>query len=97
MTKDNIRDKEDLRADERQFVVQRWPQQMDARMAMAYCGERSVGAFRRKIGLGIYPPASLKRPGSREMWHRRVLDKWLARAHGISDSELVSEDVADLI
>ena len=61
-----------------------WPEQLDAHKAAQFCGERSLPAFRRKVSQGIYPAPTWKVPGSRAMWHRVALERFLAARHGLS-------------
>lgn len=50
-----------------------WPRLMNASVAAAYCGERSVGAFRRGVG-ALWPRPKLI-PKKGERWLREDLDK----------------------
>ena len=71
-----------------------WPQQLDATMAAAFCGE-SVATFRRKVGRGVYPEATFRRRGCRPMWHRRVLERHLDYLHGFSAAG--HDEIAELM
>lgn len=53
-----------------------WPQVMTAATAATYCGERSVRAFRRRVG-SVYPVGRVVR-GRGELWWREDLDAALA-------------------
>lgn len=65
-----------------------WPRRMGAAYAAAYCGERSIEAFMKRVG-GDYPQPRVK-DGRRQLWLRDDLDK------AILPSELVSAtDIAE--
>ena len=54
-----------------------WPRLMPVAFAAAYCGEASISAFRRKVGV-LYPlPVTPK--GSRKKWLRDDLDKTIQK------------------
>ncbi len=71
-----------------------WPRLMPAAIAAAYCGEESVEAFRRKIGL-LYPqPVTSK--GSRQKWLRDDLDNAILKLAGKAKS-LPAFDAASVL
>jgi hypothetical protein len=75
---------------------ERWPREMRAETAAAYCDEPSVNAFLKKVNRGLYSqPARQK--GCLPKWHRAKLDRDIARRHGlrVDESEL-SEDGTEL-
>ncbi len=51
-----------------------WPPRMLADMAAAYCGERSVQEFLRRIGR-IYPEPRVVDTTRRKFWYRDDLDR----------------------
>jgi len=60
--------------------IEGWPRLMAARTAAAYCGERSVAAFRRAVGK-IWPrPKRLT--GKGERWLREELDQTIDEVMG---------------
>ena len=71
--------------------------EMRADTAAGYCDEPSVDAFLSKVARGIYsPPVHVK--GCLPKWHRRKLDRDIARRHGLRFDEVaITEDATDLI
>jgi hypothetical protein len=54
-------------------IVGCWPRRMSAELAAAYCGEHSVEAFMRRVGLE-YPPPRVSE-GRRQLWLKDDLDQ----------------------
>jgi hypothetical protein len=76
---------------------ERWPREMRAETAAAYCDEPSVEAFRSKVDKGIYCQPALH-PGCQPKWHRGKLDRDIARRHGLqADAAGVVDDASELI
>lgn len=50
-----------------------WPPRMPADLAAGYCGEKSAGAFLRRVG-GEYPEPAVSK-GRRRLWLRKDLDR----------------------
>jgi hypothetical protein len=72
-----------------------WPLEMRAETAAAYCDEPSVESFLSKVERGIYSQPA-RQPGCLPKWHRRKLDRDIARRHNIEEPTIV-EDVTGLI
>jgi hypothetical protein len=73
-----------------------WPAEMRAETAAAYVDEPSVEAFLKKVPREYSEPACVK--GSLPKWHRKKLDRDIARRHGLRVDEVsLAEDVEDLI
>ena len=65
----------------------RWPRQMRAETAAAYCDETSVPAFLRAIPR-LYPePCRI--PGKGPRWRKEQLDAAISRIHGLTDERPV--------
>ena len=74
-----------------------WPLEMRAQKAAAYCDEPSVDAFLAKVQRGVYP-APTRESGCLPKWHRRKLDRDIARRHGLPFDEVgLAEDASELI
>jgi hypothetical protein len=71
---------------------ERWPGLMNAVTAAEYVGERSVDAFRRRIG-GIWP-RPLRVKGMGERWTRESLDEAI---DALANGSRPVRDVADLL
>jgi hypothetical protein len=71
---------------------ERWPGLMNAATAAEYVGERSVDAFRRRIGR-IWPKP-LKVKGMGERWTRESLDEAI---DALGNKPHRVRDVADLL
>ena len=63
-----------------------WPRRMPAAIAAGYCGESSVEAFLKRVGIE-YPPPRVKE-GRRQLWLRDDLDRAIA-------PDLVPGDLAE--
>jgi len=50
-----------------------WPRRMPVELAAGYCGERSVEAFKARVGTE-YPPPRVN-DGRRQLWLRDDLDQ----------------------
>jgi hypothetical protein len=78
-------------------VGERWPREMRAETAAAYCDEPSVNSFLAKVQKGTYSQPA-REPGCLPKWHRSKLDLDIARRHGLRvDASEVVEDVMGLI
>lgn len=66
----------------------RWPRQMRAETAAAYCDETSVSAFLRAIPV-LYPEGR-SIPGKGKRWLREDLDEAIDRIHGLTDEKPVA-------
>jgi len=67
-----------------------WPRRMAAELAAAYCGERSVDAFLRRVGRE-YPNPRIAE-GRRRLWLRDDLDSAILPAE-LSPARDVAEDL----
>lgn len=59
-----------------------WPEEMRAETAAAYCDEPSVESFLSKVAKGIYSQPN-RAQHCAQKWHRKKLDRDIARRHGI--------------
>jgi len=62
------------------MIPDAWPVLMDAATAAAYCGERSVDAFRRRVGSDY--PAAHKLRGRGQVWRRDEIDQAIDKLTG---------------
>lgn len=63
--------------------IEAWPPVMTADIAAAYCAEKSVEAFRRRVPR--YYPKPVHVPGRGNLWRKEDLDKALQRMVGDGD------------
>jgi len=69
-----------------------WPRLMRAETAAAYIDEKSIRAFRRRVGTVYSLP--IKVPGRGDIWLREDLDRDVARLGGRTDA---IRDAADVL
>jgi len=66
-------------------ISESWPRLMRVEHAAAYCGEKSVSAFRRAVG-ALYP-CPLRVPGKGERWLKEALDQAIDKLAGKGDGD----------
>lgn len=66
-----------------QIRIDAWPAVMTASMAAAYCGEKSVEAFRRRVEQ--YYPKPTRVSGRGDLWLKEDLDVAIRRMLGDAD------------
>jgi hypothetical protein len=72
--------------------MQQWPELMQAETAAAYVDERSVRAFRRRVGK-VYPRGR-RIPGRGLVWVKREMDEAIAKTVGSAGT---IRDAADVL
>jgi len=74
-----------------------WPLEMRSETAAAYVDEPSVEAFLDKVSRGVYSQP-IRESGCLPKWHRKKLDRDIARRHGLPFDEVgLAEDASELI
>jgi hypothetical protein len=74
-----------------------WPLEMRSETAAAYTDEPSVESFLDKVSRGVYSQPT-RENGCLPKWHRRKLDRDIARRHGLPfDESDLAEDASELI
>jgi hypothetical protein len=75
----------------------RWPMEMDAHTAAAFCGFRDHRSFLASVRRGDYPAATAARGKRQLLWFRPNLEQFLQTRHGAPLDVEDHFDVAELI